>query len=157
LYTGFRQEGKNVIDEANTLVPEPTLPQSLDAPASTKSGSEPAFLARARRILGGEIRPEDYLTITPEVHRRVELFLQAANARGNGQQLTPEVKTRQARQEVLSFHHGGQNVAYISDDRGVIVLAVGLDQSSALIEAFPDKINGRVYFDAPCTDVIDLF
>lgn len=137
-------------DNTNTLTPEPTTP-------STPREHEPAFLARARRILTGDIRPDDYLTITPEVRRRVESCLQAADARSNGQPLAPEVEPRQVRLELLSFHHGGQNVAYIEDDRGIVVLAVGLEQSSALIETFPDKVSGRVCFDVPSTDAVDLF
>jgi hypothetical protein len=145
-----------MINDADTLAPEPaSTPHEPLTP--TQNGSEPAFLVRARRIFGGDVRPDDYLPITPEVRRRVELILQAANARGNGQPLAPELEHQQLRQELLSFHHGGQNIAYIGDDRGIIVLAVGLDQSSALIETFPDKVSGRVVFDAPWTDAVDLF
>jgi hypothetical protein len=137
--------------DTDTLPSEPTTTphESLTSP---RNGSEPAFLARARRILGGDIQPEDYLAVTPEVRRRVDLFLQAAHARGNGQAIAPEVEPRQLQEEVLSFHHGGQNIVYFADDRGVIVLAVGLEQSSLLIETFPDRINGRVCFGAPMTD-----
>jgi hypothetical protein len=114
--------------------------------------AEPDFLARARRILNDAIRPEDYLSVTAEVRRRVERDLEYARVRGNGVPLAAEVEARQIRQELLSFHHGGQNIAYIEDPRGIIVLAVGLEQSSVLIESFPDQVSGRVYFGAPEPD-----
>lgn len=139
-------------DDADTLATEPTMPMAHEPLASKQIESEPAFLARARRILGGDVRPEDYLPMTPEVRRRVDLVLQAANARSNGQPLAPELEPQQLRQELLSVHHGGQNIAFIGDDRGVIVLGVGLEQSSALIETFSDKVSGRVFFGAPVTD-----
>ena len=138
-------------DETNTLAPESDILETSET-NSTASAPEPAFLIRARRILDGDIRPEDYLSVTPEVCRRVELFLDAANARGNGQALAQEVEPRQMRLELLSFFHGGQNIAYIEDGRGVIVLAVGLEQSSALIEHLPEKISGRVCFGVPTGD-----
>ncbi|MBA4063940.1 MAG: hypothetical protein C0501_09555 [Isosphaera sp.] len=98
--------------------------------------AEPAFLARARRILGGDVRPDDYLPVTPEVRRRVDLFLEWARARGNGMPLAPGVEARQERVETLSFHHGGENIVYIEDERGIIVLAVGLDRGTDLFREF---------------------
>ncbi len=138
--------------DSDTLSPGPITPDIREPLTSTQAKSEPAFLARARRILTGDIHAEDYLAITPEVRRRISLFLEAANARGNGQPLAMEVGPQQLRLELLSFHHGGQNIAYIEDNRGIVVLAVGLEQSSALIETFPDKISGRVSFCVPVTD-----
>lgn len=108
--------------DRDTLVPGP------DA-ANPPAAGEPPFLARARRILAGDIRPDDYLPVTPEVRHRVDLFLEWARVRGNGVPLAPEVEPRQLRMELLSFHHSEENVAYIEDDTGVIVLGVGLDQS----------------------------
>jgi hypothetical protein len=118
-------------------------------PEPDTAAGEPAFLGRARRILAGDVRPEDYLPVTPEVRRRVDLFMDWARARGNGQALAPEVEPRQLKEELLSFHHGGENVAYIEDEKGIVVLGVGLDQSSALIEAFPHELNRPIWFGAP--------
>ena len=63
-----------------TLISEP---ESAAVPPA--SDREPAFLVRARRILGGDIRPEDYLPVTPEVQRRVDLFMDWARSRAQGQ------------------------------------------------------------------------
>ncbi len=134
------------MDDANTLSSETATPGTNP---STPSESEPAFLARARRILADDIRPEDYLTVTPEVQRRVALCLQYANARVNGQPLAPEVEPQQLRQELLSFHHGGQNIAYITDDRGIIVLAVGLEQMRSILDTFLGRISRTITVDAP--------
>ncbi|HEV3438150.1 MAG TPA: hypothetical protein VG122_12370 [Gemmata sp.] len=134
------------MDDANTLTSETASPGTNP---STPAESEPAFLARARRILADDIRPEDYLTVTPEVQRRVALCLQYANARGNGQPLAPEVEPLQLRQELLSFHHGGQNIAYIEDDNGVIVLAVGLEHMRSVLETFLGRISRTITVDTP--------
>jgi hypothetical protein len=136
-------------DDANTLTPETVSPANCEPLTSASIADEPAFLTRARRILTGDIRPDDYLTVTPEVQRRVALCLQYAKARGNGQLLAPEVEPRQLRQEVLSFHHGGQNIAYIEDDRGVLVLAVGLEQMRSVLETFLSRTSRTITVDAP--------
>jgi hypothetical protein len=132
------------------------LPAAADAPEEVRPEARPDFLERARRILGGDIRPEDYLSVTPEVQARVARDLafcadhlkkaQAAgrapadvafdpNGRFDGVGLT--LAARQRNQWLLSLHYGGQNIACIEDETGVIVLAVGLEQSAAVINAFP--------------------
>src|SRR5690348_4599871 len=97
------------------------------SPATTEPApgeGEPAFLARARRILGGDVRPEDYLPVTPEVQARVARDLvfaadhlkkaQAAgrapadlaldpNGRFDGEGLT--LTARQRNQWLLSLHY----------------------------------------------------
>jgi hypothetical protein len=93
--------------DSDTIAPEPVTPDIREPLSSMQVEREPAFLARARRILTGDIHAEDYLTITPEVRRRMALFLEVANAGGNGQPLALEVGPQQLRQELLSFHHGG--------------------------------------------------
>jgi hypothetical protein len=118
-------------------------------------GPEAAFLARARRILTGNIRPDDYLPVTPEVESRVARdFAFAAehlrnkalavgrepaafdpNARFDGVGLT--LAARQRNDYLLSVHFAEQNVACIENEQGVIVLAVGLEQTGALLDAFP--------------------
>lgn len=127
-------------DDANTLTPESGTP-------TTHAAGEPAFLTRARRILSGNIRPDDYLPVTPEVRQRVDLFMDWARARANGQPPPlPEVEVRQLRTELLSFHHGGVNIAYIEDEKGIVVLGVDLEQSGAVLRAFPNEIDHPIWF-----------
>jgi hypothetical protein len=118
--------------------------------------ARPDFLERARRILSGDVRPDDYLPVTPEVEARVARdFAFAAehvrkrheagripapfaidpNARFD--EFSLSVGAIQRNQWLLSLYYGGQNIACIEDERGVIVLAVGLEQSAAVINAFP--------------------
>ena len=150
------------------------------SPAATEPApekGEPPFLTRARRILGGDIRPEDYLPVTPEVETRVARDLafaadhmkkaQAAgraspdlvfdpNGRFDGVGLT--LVARQRNQWLLSLHYGGQNIAYIESEVGIIVLAVGLEQGGALIDAFPYELRKDVGFGAPpAPDVIEIY
>ncbi|HSQ56801.1 MAG TPA: hypothetical protein VLM40_13755 [Gemmata sp.] len=120
-----------------------------NGPAEPHQG-EPAFIARARRILAGDIHPDDYLPVTPEVKHRVDLFMDWARARAGDQPPPdPEVEERQLRSELLSFHHGGENLAYIEDSRGVIVLGVGLEQSGEILRNFPEHTQRPIWFGAP--------
>ena len=50
--------------------------------------------------------------------------------------LDPSVEPRQLLRELLSFHHGGHDICYIQDGRGVIVLAVGLDRIAEVLKAY---------------------
>jgi hypothetical protein len=138
---------------------EHETPDDGSAPVSeaeVRPEARPDFLDRAKRILGGNIRPDDYLPVTAEVEagvrrdlafaadhvrkRREAKGLPAAfeidpNARFDGEGLT--LGARQRNQWLLSLYYGGQNIACIEDEKGVIVLAVGLDESAAVINAFP--------------------
>jgi hypothetical protein len=137
------------------------------APAP-RAESVPDFLDRAKRILGGDIRPDDYLPVTPEVEARVQRDLAFAASHIQKQfeagripavfELDPSVPIRQRNEWLLSMHYGGQNIAHIEDDKGVIVLAVGLEQGAALLDAFPYELRKDVGFGAPpLPDTIELY
>ena len=132
------------MNHPDTLAPDPAAPPAAPDPPA----AEPAFLARARRILAGDVRPDDYLPVTPEVRHRVDLFLEWARVRGNGVPLAPGVEAKQERVETLSFHHGGVNVAYLEDDAGVIVLGVGLEQSGYVARNLLTPDGPRIWFGA---------
>jgi hypothetical protein len=95
-----------------------------------------AILERAGRILGGDIRPHDYLPVTPQVEKAVERDMAYARSRADGREVLPAVEARQLRERLLSFHHAGITVCYIEDGRGVIVLAVGLHRIAPVLRAF---------------------
>jgi hypothetical protein len=133
--------------------------------------ARPDFLDRAKRILGGDVRPDDYLPVTPEVEARVARdFAFAADhlrKRGAAYEIDPNagieefglsVGARQRNQWLLSLYYGGQNIACIENERGVIVLAVGLEQSAAVMNAFPYEQRKDVMLDTPpLPDCADLF
>ena len=137
-------------------------PADGTAPGATAlalTEAEPEFLARARRILGGDIRPDDYLPVTPEVEARVarDLAFDADHVQKQFElgripaafEIDPSVAIRQRNDWLLSLHYGGQNVAYIENNVGVIVLAIGLEQGGDLLDAFPYELRKDVYFGAP--------
>lgn len=141
-------------DDRDTLTPEADAP-----PAPPPPPAEPAFIARARRILSGDVRPDDYLPVTPEVQACVDRDLafareQIRKAAEAGRipaayELDPSSAVRQRNDWLLSFYHGRQNVAYIENDTGVIVLAVGLEQGGALLDAFPYEMRKDVGLGTP--------
>jgi hypothetical protein len=100
----------------------------------TSSVAEPAFLARARRILGGDIRPEDYLHAPEDVREALTKEL----ARFGDQAVSKDTRQRFLNEWVLSFHHGAQPVACQRTERGVIVIAVGTLQIKLFLESYPN-------------------
>ncbi len=138
------------------LPAEPNATAVTDPPALRP---EPAFLARARRILGGDVRPDDYLATTPEIEAGVALDLAFAadhvrKAYEAGRipavfEQDPCAAVRQRNERLLSAYYGGQNIACIETDKGVVVLTVGLEQGAALLDAFPYEQRKNVMFDAP--------
>jgi hypothetical protein len=129
----------------------PDLKSNPQVPAAEANGHSPRpdFLDRARRILGGDIRPEDYLPVTEEVRRSVVRSMDYYRERGKGQELAPEVEPRQLLEELLSFHHGGQNIVFTQAPDGIVVLAVGLDQMKAVLSTFGRTDAGRLIVDLP--------
>lgn len=104
--------------------------------------------ARALRILGGEKHPADYLPLTPEVAAFLNRDVSSLRAE-LGVEPAAETVRRQRTQYLLSFHFGGQNVAYLDDDRGVIVLAVGLDRIAEFVRDMPYDLCRDVAYTAP--------
>ena len=98
----------------------------------------PEFLARARRVLSGDRRPDDYLAVTPEARARADFDIAYVRSHLKIEPL-PEVVANQLREWVMSFHHGGQNIAYVEDEKGVIVVAAGLDQITVLFQNLRDE------------------
>ena len=102
-----------------------------------------AALARARRILEGDLQPGDYLPITPEVKRLTEREMDYARARGVATGCTtldPEVERRQLRQNLLRVHCRDQHVAYIEDDTGIVVVITGLEETGEMLRQFPAEL-----------------
>lgn len=130
-------------DPAATLGSDPSAaPVEDTSTALTRPESRSDFLDRARRILGGDVRPDDYLPVTPEARAVADFELNYYRTQMK-LDVGPEEAARQLRGWVLSFHHGGENIDFIEDDTGIIVLAVGLDQIGALVRGLPDELlNG---------------
>jgi hypothetical protein len=90
------------------------------------------MLARAKRILSGDIRPEDYLHTPDEVADTVHEMLAQF---GEGQ-VSREFTRRMLNDWTLSFHYGGQHILCKETEQGVIVLALG-EQIRAFHKEFP--------------------
>jgi hypothetical protein len=103
-----------------------------DAPAApdTPAPAEPAYLARARRILNGDVRADDYPQPTPEVEAALARDLAFAPA-----DLATVARLRAG--HFLSAHFATRNVAVLETAAGPVVLAVGLDQCAELMRAIP--------------------
>jgi|GEM_PF-4308223 hypothetical protein len=128
---------------AHHLEPPPAAPHPTDTPAP----AEPAYLARARRILAGDVRTEDYLPVPDSVRAEVKQYLATL----------PFEATEAGERELLfdwvfQHHHARDVVLARTTERGVLVLAVGLDQIGPVLERFViDHHTGFVYI-CPFTD-----
>ena len=102
-------------------------------PAGAKRATV-AMLARARRILAGDIRPEDYLPVPAEVSEGVAELLAPF---GKGK-VSRKYTQRLLNDWTLSYHHGGQDLLCKPTEQGVIVLALG-EQIRAFLAEVPDR------------------
>lgn len=146
-------------------MPDPVTHAAADADPVANGHASPsdldADLARARRILEGDIRPDDYLPVTAEVKRLTDRELDWARARGVAAgfagELDPSVERRQLRQNLLRVHCQKQHVAYIEDATGIVVVITGLDEIGAMLRRIPGELwSERIAIDYPNDDVMLL-
>jgi hypothetical protein len=137
-------------DDTNIIVSESTMPTTHEPPVLTPPESEPAFLARARRILGGYILPEDYLAV-PAIINSAVANETSRLIKDKGFKISNEVITRMRNDWTLQFVHGGQPVACRYTDASVIVFAVGTEEIRMFLERFPrpDERSGVVITTPP--------
>ncbi len=132
-------------------------------PARTRSRTrrepEPDYIVRARRILSGDIRPDDYLPVTPEVEESVarDLAGMRDDIRKDVEagripamfELDPCVEIGQRTTRLLSAYHAGELVVSTTDHTGTIVLAAGVENCAALLDAFPYDVTKHLDYRAP--------
>lgn len=117
-------------------------------PAPAERPVSDGWLERALRILGGQKQPADYLPLTPEVAELLNRDVSSLRAELGVEPAAGTVQ-RQKTQYMLSYHFGGQNVASISDEHGVIVLAVGVDRIAEFVRQVPYDLCQDVAYTAP--------
>ena len=111
-------------------------------------------LERALRILRDGVRADDCLPVTDEVRRVVAVEDAYFTARLGGIPPAASYMHGILVDQILADHMPDQHIAYLDDEKGVAVLAVGLDAISVLLRS-PDRPHedGLVltYVDAPGT------
>jgi hypothetical protein len=123
---------------ANDVIPTPGK-RPLDA-NGTPAGE--SVVERARRILGGDIRPDDYLTLPPDAAAKVEWEFEMALQLRPGAVLTETEKHRIRQNRALEYHYGGRWVEVLRTPDGVIALATSED--IGLIDTLPDELRRGV-------------
>jgi len=127
----------------------PTAPEAIAEPLPPSGGApvpvESFNLARALRILDGEIRESDLLFLPPDAAAKVEREFGIAQALRAEAKLSEAERQRIRIDRTLEFHFSGQPVACLRTPNGVAVLAVGEQEIGALVEASPaEKWRGVV-------------
>jgi hypothetical protein len=118
------------------------MPDELTIPTGTgelanghATGAEPAFLVRARRILSGDIRSEDYLILPAEADAAVRHELEVAQDMHPAVPMAESVRRKVTQDRTLQFHFGRHVVTVLRSEMGVIVVANGIDEIGVLCRA----------------------
>jgi hypothetical protein len=115
----FGQRGDSLMSQ--------TIPVAAGVPAEFPNGSPLAthetMLQRARRILAGDIREEDYLPMTDDVRKSVALSEAYVRDEKKGE-LIGQARLEHIQYLLLSYHCGGKCILSYQDGTGVVVLAV---------------------------------
>jgi len=125
-----------------TDVQEPE--QQVFEQCSSGIPTDPAeILARAERILGGDIRPEDYLPVTDEIESVVQQSIRTLVKYQPEIIVNDEGTELLRRDTTLGYYCGGKSVLARSGDGGVIVLAMGGENVQFVYRhVSPDKWAG---------------
>ncbi len=122
-----------------------TPPSTL--PKVETGRNDETMLTRALRILGGEIREDDYLPMTEEV--RQSLGLSEAYIRDVRKgDLVEEARREHIQYLLLTFHCGGRDIVSYQDEHGVAVLAVSHEIRDLLDALSPEQLL-RVCLQSP--------
>ena len=116
-------------------------PVAVVEPPAEPGGPEPAFVARARRILAGDVRPDDYLPVPDEVRAAAADFIRQVETE-HGFEVTDEAKQRTLNDWTLFHHHDGVNVLARYTPHGVLVLAAGDQQIRQVNQRFDPYRRG---------------
>lgn len=128
---------------------ERTVPTGAEPTANGHAAVAETPLARAKRILAGDIRPGDYLPVPDDVIA----FVDAAEAQG-GVKMLPEYRRLMIDDLVLQTYHTGDEVLIRKTPQGVIVLAAGPDDVEELYTTLPRELvaNIQFYYPSPRPD-----
>lgn len=124
-------------DETPTAGSGPA-PAAEEPPVAPRPEARPDFLERATRILGGDVRPEDYLSVPPEVVTVVEGEVARLRTQ-EGIEVSDDFRTRLVNEWVLQYCYGGKPVACQRSEFGVVIFAVGAADIQRFLGHFPQR------------------
>lgn len=117
------------------------------APADPPAGPFADLIARARRILEYGPKDDDYLPIPDQAREAVDRHV--AWHLADGFVVSPTVRLRMIIDQALHDRYGGDIVSTLRTDRGVVVLAVGIDEVSFITDAIPPAERSGVVPEHP--------
>lgn len=130
---------------ANDVIPTP------DQRAVRMNGApgHESVVDRAKRILGGDIRPDDYLALPAEAAAKVEWEFEMALQQRPGAVLTETEKLRIRQNRALEFHYGGRWVLTLRKPEGVIAFGSGEEAITRLSRDVPEEFQSFMRFEYP--------
>lgn len=124
-------------------------PEAFARGAQAPLPEETPFIARARRILSGNVCPDDYLVVPAVVDSAVAGEEAQLNASFGVNSCGPYI-ARIRYDWTLQYFYGTETVACRLSDSGVIVLAVGSEEIRSLLERFPrPEERSKFYIATP--------
>ena len=103
---------------------------------------------RALRILFGDVRSEDYLPMTDEIISAADRQIAFAREMIQGS-IAPDLLLAKRREELLIHYHGGDHIGYCEDSNGIIIVAVGLNEISAVPRDIPAEGRRKLILTRP--------
>lgn len=137
------------------LAPDPSAGPRPPLAPNGSGGSHPppaepaeAPLARALRILSGDIRPDDYLAVPPEVQADHDREMNRLLVE-EGIDVAPATRRDILAYNTLRHYFAGQEILRRVTEHGVLVLAADSDEVSAFHRAVPPEQWKFVTLDYP--------
>ena len=123
---------------------ELTIPPATSAATNGHASPAESPLDRARRVLRGDVRPADYLSVPDDVVP----FVDGAEAR-TGVRLSPHYRQVHIDNLTLQEHYAGEIVLCRHTGEGVVVLAAGGDGVHEVSMALTPEEQSMVIVEYP--------
>jgi hypothetical protein len=123
----------------------PTTPNTLTprAPSAPETVVE-----RAKRILSGGVRDDDYLKASADLRARVDEETSHIST-ANKIELPPETRQWMLDNYTLQHYHSGREVACWRTGTGVIVLAAGAEEVNEVLNAITPEQRNNIVIEYP--------
>lgn len=131
--------GSGVTDEA--VAPAAVPERAEDFRRYDGRPARPGYIEFVTRVLRDGPRDEDYLPVPDEVRRRVARDMAYARSRLAGVEPAPGVEAGQLEMHLLIHHYPLVNVVYFVDERGVVVVAAGLEEVYRFSHEVPRRLR----------------
>ncbi len=121
-----------------------------DAPSvESMANAEPNYNQKLQKLIDGDNEFDDYLLLPPDKRTSVERELELVQMIAPNVLISEALRRKTLQDRSLQFYFGGQVVAAVRSERGVVVLAVGTIEIAALISKVPAVMRKGMIIEFP--------